>query len=942
MKKENKIPRKSASEVSAKPETKTTNVKNLHTNTSSDNNVPSNNFLLSVAGKVTKFGGWSVDINTYISYWSDEVCDIHEVPRGYSPEVSEGINFYAPEYIETITKAFTDCAKSGIPYDLELQIITAKGNRVWVRTIGEAVKDAKGKIVQVQGAFKDISALKKSELALIESEEKYRALVESSQDAIFIDQDNKFAYINHACIKIFGAKCEEDLLGKSPVDFFPSERHEHILKRMKAIRSIGESFLYHEDKILRLDGKVIDVEINAVPLIYKGEEAFQVVMKDISIRKADEMKLKSSEERFRKSFNSHPGLVGISTLSDGKYIDVNDNFCKLLEYNRNEVIGFTSKDLGVFYDNTKRNELLNLLMKNGCINNFEVKCKTKSGKVRDGLFSAELIEMDGQECLLAQFEDITDFKKSIEELRQSEEKFSKVFHSNHYAIAIAELETGKFTDANESFERYTGYTKEEILGKTTVDLNLWVNPEDRDFVLKNFKEFGFVQCSELKLRIKSGEIRTWNLSIEIFDFENGKFTIGIFYDITESIRSKEIIASKLHLSNFSLGHSLDELLEETLNESERLTDSLIGFYHFIDDDQQNLTLQNWSARTKALFCKAEGKDSHYAIDKAGVWVDCVKTKKPVIHNDYMSLPHRKGMPKGHAEVIRELVVPVVRNGKIRAILGVGNKPYDYNEKDVETVSLLAEMAWDITEFKKKDEELKESEAKLREMVATKDKFFNIIAHDLRSPFNAIMGFSELLEQQMKEKNYEDIEEYSRFINSASRRAMNLLSNLLEWSRSQTGKIKFNPEYFDLSVLINEVAELFSDIAVQKSIVIKKDMKSNIPVIADKPMIENILRNLVSNAIKFSNFNSSIVVSVSQNENDTFVSVKDNGVGISLENMNNLFRLDINHTTLGTNKEKGTGLGLLLCKEFVEKHNGKLLIESKVGKGSTFSFNIPNK
>jgi PAS domain S-box-containing protein len=174
-------------------------------------------------------------------------------------------------------------------------------------------------------------------------------------------------------------------------------------------------------------------------------------------------------------------------------------------------------------------------------------------------------------------------------------------------------------------------------------------------------------------------------------------------DITERKRSEAINASRLHLVEFSLTHSLDELLEETLNETERLTGSLIGFYHFVEDDQKSLTLQNWSTRTKTEFCQAEGKGLHYAVDEAGVWVDCVHQLKAVIHNDYASLPHRKGMPVGHAALLRELVVPVFRGRKISAILGVGNKPDNYTEKDAETVSLIAELAWEIVERKRAEE-----------------------------------------------------------------------------------------------------------------------------------------------------------------------------------------------------------------------------------------------
>ncbi|MDD2335914.1 MAG: PAS domain S-box protein [Geobacteraceae bacterium] len=181
---------------------------------------------------------------------------------------------------------------------------------------------------------------------------------------------------------------------------------------------------------------------------------------------------------------------------------------------------------------------------------------------------------------------------------------------------------------------------------------------------------------------------------------------------TESERNDVISASCLHLMQFTVTHSLDELLEETLNEAEKLTGSVIGFYHFIDDDSKSLTLQNWSTRTKAEFCNAEGKGMHYAIAEAGVWVDCVYQRKPVVHNDYASLPHRKGMPEGHASVIRELVVPVIRGDEIRAILGVGNKKSNYVEKDVETISFLADFAWETAERKRTEETLRRLNRKL--------------------------------------------------------------------------------------------------------------------------------------------------------------------------------------------------------------------------------------
>jgi len=247
---------------------------------------------------------------------------------------------------------------------------------------------------------------------------------------------------------------------------------------------------------------------------------------------------------------------------------------------------------------------------------------------------------------------------------------------------------------------------------------------------------------------------------------------------------------------------------------------------------------------------------------------------------------------------------------------------------------------DISKRKKAEEALYESEARLKELNATKDKFFSIIAHDLKNPFNAIIGFSNLLTEQIQKKDQDGIEEYVSIIRNSSQRAMDLLTNLLEWSRSQTGRMEFNPEYIELVALINHVTELTDAAAGQKSIAIKKELPHNINVFADKAMLSTILRNLISNAIKFTNSGGFIVISARQNQNDITVTISDSGVGIAADGIKKLFRIDESFSTIGTQNETGTGLGLLICKEFVQKHGGKIRAESKPGKGSIFSFTIP--
>ena len=153
----------------------------------------------------------------------------------------------------------------------------------------------------------------------------------------------------------------------------------------------------------------------------------------------------------------------------------------------------------------------------------------------------------------------------------------------------------------------------------------------------------------------------------------------------------------------------------SIDEVCKIADSRIGFFHFVDPDEKSLTLQAWSTRTVKEFCTAESAGKHYRLDQAGVWVDCIAAREPVIHNDYSSLPHRKGLPEGHAEVVRELVVPISREKRIVAILGVGNKPFNYNEQDVELVSYLADVVWSIAEKIKADEQIRQLNARLERL-----------------------------------------------------------------------------------------------------------------------------------------------------------------------------------------------------------------------------------
>lgn len=236
--------------------------------------------------------------------------------------------------------------------------------------------------------------------------------------------------------------------------------------------------------------------------------------------------------------------------------------------------------------------------------------------------------------------------------------------------------------------------------------------------------------------------------------------------------------------------------------------------------------------------------------------------------------------------------------------------------------------------------IKNHEIELIELNATKDKFFSIIAHDLRSPFNSIISLIRLMEDDVKEKNYDTIEEYSKLIIESSKKAMDLLTNLILWACSQTGRMEFHPTSFDALQVSKEIVELMSDTAKQKSISLNLESTAeSLLIFADKDMLSSVIRNLITNAIKFTKTNGTVTLKISQENNHALFTVQDTGVGIAPETLKKIFSIHKNTSTLGTLNEKGTGLGLLLCKEFIEKHNGNIWAESELDKGSAFMFSI---
>ncbi|MBP6740106.1 MAG: hybrid sensor histidine kinase/response regulator [Leptospiraceae bacterium] len=260
---------------------------------------------------------------------------------------------------------------------------------------------------------------------------------------------------------------------------------------------------------------------------------------------------------------------------------------------------------------------------------------------------------------------------------------------------------------------------------------------------------------------------------------------------------------------------------------------------------------------------------------------------------------------------------------------------DYITKPLNPAELFMRVATHI--------EIKESRTKLEELNATKDKFFKIIAHDLRNPFAGIMGLSEIMENELKDNgklNESTFLQYSQLIFNSAKSALSLIENLAQWAKSQTGEIVVSPRNLPFNNLLLNTLPIVTSNAFNKNIILEKNISDQDIVFADEALSNMIIRNLLTNAIKFTHPGGKIIVSTKMEGDFLEISISDTGIGISPKNLSKIFRIDSKFSSLGTNKEKGTGLGLILCQEFVEKQGGTIRVESELGKGSKFTFTLP--
>jgi diguanylate cyclase (GGDEF)-like protein/PAS domain S-box-containing protein len=585
---------------------------------------------------------------------------------------------------------------------------------------------------------RDIEARICTENALKISEEKFQKAFHSSPDSITITRlkDGQIMEVNEGFFH-FSGYSRDEVLGNSTIalEFWanPHEREAFVRTLQEKLRVRDVEYDFRSKS-----GAILNGLLSAEIIQFGNEPHILSVIHNITGRKQAEAALKESEQKFRLIFETM--AHGIVYQDEQGYItSANPAAEKILGLTLDQMQGRTSIDprwRAIHEDGSdfpgETHPAMVALRTGMPVSNVIMGVYNPQTDTYRWINVSAMPRFRHGETkpyqVYATFDDITERRQTETALRASDERYQAFIAQSFEAIYRTEFDhpidislpvetqidliyaSAYMAECNQALaDMYNLPSTAAMIGMRLLDAHgSNDNPVNRA-TFRKFIEGGYKSNNDETMEYDAFGNPIWFLSNTIGIVENGFLARmwGTSINITERKLDDEVFRIRLQLFDFASSHSLGELMQKALDEIGPITNSPIGFYHFVEADQQTLSLQAWSTRTLAEFCHAEGEGMHYPIEQAGVWAECIGQRKPVIHNDYAALPNRKGLPPGHAAITRELVVPILRDGRIVSILGLGNKPTDYNERDVRFVSYIADVVWEIVARKRAEEKLQQ-------------------------------------------------------------------------------------------------------------------------------------------------------------------------------------------------------------------------------------------
>ncbi len=636
--------------------------------------------------------------------------------------------------------------------------------------------------------------------------------------------------------------------------------------------------------------------------------AQESLIKEISKRKEAEESLEKSQLRYQMIVESIPDVVWILD-EQAKLIYITPNIEILTGHSDHEILGKNPllEQIAEPEDKESFSNYLQKFVFQGIPFETDFRVLRKDHSLRwVSVKAISTFKQNQSRYFCGRLTDITEKKKTEALLFEQAWQFRSLFEQNPVGVALLSLPDLNFLNINTAFLNLLGFSREELLGMSVKDIT---HPEDYGIEMQTAQEALKYQPSftqEKRYLHKNGEYIWVNLTATYILDKTGMpvMACGVIENIHERKKVEEALHQEQKLLTTLMNNIPDHIYFKNKDHTfQNANKAFLDFCGFTS----NLELTG-----KTVYDLFQ-KDQADLLHEQNLQV--FREKKPLIDHEF--LYHDK-LGNKHWKITSK--VPVFNTqGEMAGLVGITR---------------------DITEQKHKEQTLRKISTELTELNAAKDKFFSIIAHDLKNPFNAILGFSSVLYEDYQDYTDEERKHYLKNIHDASETTFNLIQNMLEWTRAQTGRIEIHQEFLDMSILATDTIKLLKPLADAKGIRLNSTIAYNTQVYADENMIQFVLRNLVSNAIKFSNPNDRIMISCrNADPNRLEVCISDSGIGIAPENLHKLFRIDEQFRMYGTQGEQGTGLGLVVCKEFIELNGGHIYAESQPGKGSQFYFQL---
>lgn len=608
-------------------------------------------------------------------------------------------------------------------------------------------------------------------------------------------------------------------------------------------------------------------------------------------------KIKDTEEKFRLIFFNASDAIILNDDS-GNIIEANHSASEQLGYSRDLLLHKSLIDIDLHYNTQEKFRIIwNELTQQKSIK-IESELKRKDGTSFPVKYSFSVLPDKKEKIIISYIRDISIRKAAEKEVK----KLSEAIVQSPVSIVITDIK-GNIEYVNPKFISLTGYTLEEVKGQNPRILKGGTKTIEEYKEMYNQLLSGKTWKGEFLNKKKDGTLY-WEFA-RITPIKNDNNEIINFLAVKEDITKRKEAEKEIRKLSTAVSQSPASIV--------------------ITDKDGNIEYVN------PLFTENTGYSYEEAIGKNPRILKSGHTTP----EEYKQLWQQiSGGNTWKGEFLN-----VRKNGTQYWELAVIAPIKDENGN----ISNYIAVKEDITKQKEFEDALKNTNEKLKEANATKDKFFSIIAHDLRSPLGNVYSIAELLNNSINEFNKESLNYWIKALYESSVSTLGLLDNLLTWSRSQRNIIPYKPEIINLYSVAYGNVDIINSAAQKKIITINLELDKNTEIFADKEMLNTIFRNLLSNAVKFTHQKGVITISATAAQNDyVTIAVSDNGIGISEEDVPNIFKIEYNRSTKGTDGEQGTGLGLVLCKEFVEKNKGKIWIESELGKGTTFYFKLPAK